>query len=103
MAVALPRWRARASVSPGPTIQRCSIGNWVCPCYQQIARAGHTPCAEGRWLFSATTPFYVRHRDLGIGTSEQKPFSAKSLNSPEFPMTASWTSQEIDDAQPKFC
>jgi len=73
-----PRWRARAFASPGPTIPRCSSGTWGCPCYQQIARVGRAPCAEGRWMFLATTPCHLRSRDFGIGTSAHKPFSARS-------------------------
>jgi len=54
------------------------------------------PCAEGRQMFSATTPCNVINRDSGIGTMAHKPFSARSLPSSEFTMTARWTSPEID-------
>jgi len=53
-------------------------------------------------MFSATTPCQVRNRDLGICTSAHKAFSAKSLHSPEFPMTARWKSPEMDAAQSTF-
>jgi len=39
-------------------------------------------------MFSANTPCPVRNRDLGIDSSAHKPFSARSLHCPEFPMTA---------------
>jgi len=98
-------WRdvPRLDAQPVPTIQLCSSGTWVCHCYQQIAQAGRSPYAEGRWTFSATTPCHVRSLNLGIGTAAHKPFSARSLPSPGFPMTAGWTSPETDAARLTFC
>jgi len=80
-----PRWQARASALPVPTIQHCSSGTCTCPCYQQIARAGHAPCEEARWKFSATTPSPVRSRDLGIGSSAQKRFFCQVLTQSRVP------------------
>jgi len=68
------------------------------------ADGAERPCPLcGGQTFSATTPCHVRIRDLGICTSAHKPSSARSLSSPEFLMTASWTSPETDAAELTFC
>jgi len=41
--------------------------NWVCPCCQQIVRAGRARCVVGWSKFPATTPCHAKSRALGVG------------------------------------